>query len=162
MSLKPIKVLAVGDVNGKFDELLKKVTTVNKKSGPFDLLICVGEFFGPDQALNKKVASGEVPFPIPTYILGPCCPSTSQYFEEDNSEFSQNLTYLGKKGILNTASGLTIAYLNGIEASGSATRAFEFSEKNIDDLLLPVRSQVGFLGVDILLTSMWPADVSLF
>ncbi|KAE9550509.1 hypothetical protein FO519_006283 [Halicephalobus sp. NKZ332] len=162
MSAKSIKVLAVGDVNGKFQELLKKVSTVNKKSGPFDLLICVGEFFGPDQQLNQKVASGEINFPIPTYILGPCCPSTSQFFPEENAEFSPNLTYLGRKGILNTASGLTIAYLSGIETSGSSPRPFEFSEKNIDDLLLPVRSQVGFLGVDILLTSVWPADVAKF
>uniref|UniRef100_A0AC35G1K3 CWF19-like protein 1 n=1 Tax=Panagrolaimus sp. PS1159 TaxID=55785 RepID=A0AC35G1K3_9BILA len=164
MSAKPIKLLCVGDVNGRFQELLKRIKLVSQKSGNFDILLCVGEFFGPDAALNKKVASGEIQFPIPTYVLGPCCPSTSQFYPDENAEFSPNLTYLGRKGILNTAQGLTIAYVSGIEAvniDGEA-KLFEFNEKTIDDLLLPVRAKSGFLGVDILLTAVWPAEVSKY
>lgn len=160
---KPIKVLTVGDVNGRFDELLKKINIVNKKSGPFDLLFCVGEFFGPDPTINQKINDGEVKFPIPTYILGPCCPSTVQFYPEKNAEeLTENLTYLGRKGILTTATGLTIAYISGIESTSDEAREFEFDEKMVDDLLLPVRSQSGFLGVDILLTSIWPASVAKF
>uniref|UniRef100_A0A915D2X6 CWF19-like protein 1 n=1 Tax=Ditylenchus dipsaci TaxID=166011 RepID=A0A915D2X6_9BILA len=139
--------------------LINRVLAVNKKCGDFDILFCVGEFFGPDDAENRKVLSGEIDFPIPTYILGPCCPSTSVYYTENSVEISPSLTFLGRKGILNTASGLTIGYLSGIETSASTLNAFQFNDETIDDLLLPVRANSGFLGVDILLTSMWPAEV---
>lgn len=38
--------LVSGDVNGKFKTLFSRVEKVNSKSGPFDLLLCVGNFFG--------------------------------------------------------------------------------------------------------------------
>lgn len=38
--------LLCGDVEGKFDDLFKRVATIQKKSGPFDALLCVGNFFG--------------------------------------------------------------------------------------------------------------------
>lgn len=158
---KQIKVLCVGDVNGKFEQLIHRISFVNKKCGPFDVLLCVGEFFGPNDEENKKILSGELQFPIPAYILGPCCPSTSLYFPDQSIEFSPSLTYLGKKGILTTANGLTIGYFSGIEAAADQKQvnAFQFDQESVDDLLLPVSANSGFIGVDILLTSIWPADV---
>lgn len=41
-----VKVLLAGDVNGKIDALFKRVNSVNASNGPFDLLLCVGSFFG--------------------------------------------------------------------------------------------------------------------
>lgn len=41
-----VKVLVSGDVRGKFDTLFKRVSAVNSKAGPFEMLLCVGEFFG--------------------------------------------------------------------------------------------------------------------
>lgn len=157
---KPVRVLVCGDVNGQFEQLIKRVSAVNKKNGPFDTLLCVGEFFGPDTESNQKVIDAAIEFPVMTYILGPCCPSTSNFYPEGSVEFSANLTYLGKKGILNTASGLQIAYLSGIE--GSSVNSFQFTKDVVDELLMPVKASSGFLGVDILLTSMWPAQVSKF
>jgi len=40
------KILVAGDVGGNLEELYKRVSTVNAKSGPFDCLLCAGEFFG--------------------------------------------------------------------------------------------------------------------
>lgn len=101
---KQIKVLCSGDVNGNFKKLLSRVSTVNQKvldyfrydlygslfsqfffvfqfqCGPFDILVCVGEFFGPNDEENNKIIDGELQFPMPTYILGlfitiiPCSP----------------------------------------------------------------------------------------
>ncbi|KAI1719608.1 g-patch domain-containing protein [Ditylenchus destructor] len=172
---KAVKVLCAGDVNGNFKQLLNRVAAVNKKCGPFDVLFCVGEFFGPDEEKNAAVLNGEVQFPMPTYILGPCCPSTSQYYPEQSAELSSSLTYLGRKGILNTATGLTIGYLSGIESDSSTLNPFQFNGQTVDDLFMPVRANTGFLGLvncfirmiifslipfqDILLTSMWPTDV---
>uniref|UniRef100_A0A915B4K0 Cwf19-like protein C-terminal domain-containing protein n=1 Tax=Parascaris univalens TaxID=6257 RepID=A0A915B4K0_PARUN len=123
MSMKASKVLVSGDVNGRFDRLIRRVTNVCEKNGPFDMLICVGEFFGIDVEMNQKVIDGKLEFPITTYVLGPCCPSTSIFYPDDSAELSSSVTFLGKKGILNTATGLQVAYLSGVE--GSHSTAFQ-------------------------------------
>lgn len=157
MSKDQTRVLCVGDVCGHFDQLVKKVDVINKKNGPFDLLFCVGEFFGPNADDNEGILNGKVDFPVPTYVLGPCSSATSSFYPEESIEFSSSVTYLGKRGILNTASGLQIAYLSGVESTSSSS--FQFSGEDVQELLLPVRTQSGFLGVDVLLTSVWPAEV---
>jgi hypothetical protein len=43
--MSAVKVMLAGDCLGGFDTLFKKVAAVNKKNGPFDLLLCVGQFF---------------------------------------------------------------------------------------------------------------------
>lgn len=43
--MSAVKVLLAGDCLGGFEALFKKVAAVNKKNGPFDLLLCVGQFF---------------------------------------------------------------------------------------------------------------------
>uniref|UniRef100_A0A915NHI0 CWF19-like protein 1 n=1 Tax=Meloidogyne floridensis TaxID=298350 RepID=A0A915NHI0_9BILA len=163
---RQVKVLCSGDVNGNFKQLIARIALVNQKAGPFDILFCVGEFFGPDNDENEKVINGEIDFPVPTYILGPCCPSTSTYYPAESVEFSQSLTYLGKKGTLMTANGLLIGYFSGIEAPAIfspllKTLPFQFDTRSIDDLLTPLAASSGFMGVDILLTSIWPANVWL-
>ena len=45
MNSKPCKVLLAGDVGGSLQALFKRVTAVNKSSGPFDVLLCTGSFF---------------------------------------------------------------------------------------------------------------------
>ncbi|CAI5451940.1 unnamed protein product [Caenorhabditis angaria] len=152
------KVLCCGDVNGKFVELVKKLTTISQKSGPFDALFCVGEFFGDNDEDNEKLVNGQIEFPIPTYILGAADPRHAFLFPEESTEFSTNLTYLGKRGMLSTASGLQIAYLSGVE--GTSNEEHTFNREDIEELLIPLGTQAGFSGVDILLTSMWPAGVA--
>lgn len=34
-----LKILVVGDVEGQYDVLFNRVRTINKKSGPFDMLV---------------------------------------------------------------------------------------------------------------------------
>nr|CDJ80949.1 Cwf19 and Cwf19 protein domain containing protein [Haemonchus contortus] len=157
MSKDQARVLCVGDVRGEFEQLAKKIAVINKKNGPFDMLFCVGEFFGSNADENEKILNGKVEFEVPTYVLGPCTSTTSPFYPEESVEFSSSVTYLGKRGILNTASGLQVAYLSGVEAA--TTSSYQFSEEDIEELLVPVRTQSGYLGVDVLVTSMWPAEV---
>ena len=41
--MSAVKLMVCGDVGGNLDELFKKVEAVQKKSGVFDMLLCVGE-----------------------------------------------------------------------------------------------------------------------
>lgn len=43
-----VKVLLCGDVRGRIDQLVARVSKLQSSAhGPFDLLFCVGEFFAP-------------------------------------------------------------------------------------------------------------------
>ena len=69
--METLKILVSGDVEGNFDKLLKRVAAVNKKAGPFDLLLCVGRFLGPNRAAEDVLAlrAGSHVFPVATYII---------------------------------------------------------------------------------------------
>lgn len=53
--------LVCGDVNGQFDAVFKKVASLNaSKSGPFDMLLCVGNFFERPKAMHVADAATAV------------------------------------------------------------------------------------------------------
>ena len=67
---KALKVLFAGDVGGRVEALFKRMETVNASSGPFDLLLCTGGFFGgsgewrtpligPDAARSRATAAAD-------------------------------------------------------------------------------------------------------
>lgn len=52
--------LVCGDVRGNFKVLFNKLQNINQKSGPFDLLLCVGDFFGSDNAKLEAYKNGNL------------------------------------------------------------------------------------------------------
>uniref|UniRef100_S4RRW8 Uncharacterized protein n=1 Tax=Petromyzon marinus TaxID=7757 RepID=S4RRW8_PETMA len=170
MPEKPLRILACGDVNGRIDTLYGRVRTVQKKSGDFDLLLCLGSFFGASAEAEQEweaYKNGDKKAPIHTYILGANDQSTAKYFPEvDGMELAENITYLaGRKGVFTGASGLQMAYLSGVEAAGApgaAGPSHTFSRRDVVSLTEPLISDAKFRGVDILLTSPWPAGVTQY
>ncbi|KAK6487838.1 CWF19-like protein 1 [Huso huso] len=163
MADKPLRVLACGDVEGRINVLYNRVRAVQKKSGQFDLLLCVGDFFGMTseaEAEWEEYKTGTKKAPIQTYILGAADQDTVKCFPSaDGCELTENITYLGRKGVFTGASGLQIAYLSGREAQREPAPAYCFSPKDVDSLTAPLVSSSKFRGVDILLTSQWPRGV---
>ena len=74
-------------------------------------------------------------------------------------ELCQNLTFLGRSGLYATANGLLIAYLSGTEAPSdgrsSSHELVYFSQSDVDRLVASLPTE----GVDILLTTQWPAGI---
>uniref|UniRef100_A0A5F9D045 Inhibitor of nuclear factor kappa-B kinase subunit alpha n=1 Tax=Oryctolagus cuniculus TaxID=9986 RepID=A0A5F9D045_RABIT len=164
MAQKPLRLLACGDVEGKFDVLFNRVRAIQKKSGDFDLLLCVGNFFGstPD-AEWEEYKTGIKKAPIQTYVLGANNQETVKYFEDaDGCELAENVTYLGRKGIFTGSSGLQIVYLSGTESLNEPVPGYSFSPKDVSSLRTMLCSTPQFKGVDILLTSPWPKYVGNF
>uniref|UniRef100_A0A672NPX0 CWF19-like protein 1 n=1 Tax=Sinocyclocheilus grahami TaxID=75366 RepID=A0A672NPX0_SINGR len=162
MEDKPLRVLACGDVEGRINALFNRVNAIQKKSGQFDLLLCVGEFFGTSEAEAEWEAykSGAKKAPIHTYILGAASQETVKYFpNSDGCELAENITCLGRRGIFTGASGLQIAYVSGREAQQEPAPSHCFTSKDIIALAAPLLSNSKFRGVDILLTSQWPRGV---
>lgn len=156
-----IKILFCGDVEGKFDALFKRVDNINKKSGPFDLLLCVGNFFGINNKEFGPYKIGDKKVPIPTYILGPNKEDQLDQYPIDESDYElcTNVYYLGKRGIYNDSKGLKIAYISGMGGS-EKEEPWTYNKKDVADLCdAALRGNASFRGVDILLSSQWPAGI---
>ena len=61
--------------------------------------------------------------------------------------------------MLRGSSGLSVAYLSGMEGPSSDST---FIADDIEALRIPLLSNSQFKGVDILLTSQWPAGVEKY
>lgn len=156
-----LKILVAGDVQGKFRALFKRVSSVNEKSGPFDYLLCVGDVFGASDKEWNLVKSGAIEVPVTTYVLGPNkVEHLTKYSDINGCELCSNISYLGKRGVFTTSSGLRIAYVSGKIDGPQDTSFSESDVVCVRDVCL--RGQPNFKGVDILLTSMWPDAVSRF
>ncbi|XP_033102373.1 CWF19-like protein 1 [Anneissia japonica] len=163
--MEAIKILVSGDVEGNFDQLFKRVEKVNKKAGPFEALFCVGSFFSSSEKSKTewlKYENKQAKAPLPTYVLGANKPEVTGMFSKscNGYEMAENITYLGRKGVMNMMSGLQVAYLSGIEQESSGpSEAHSFAEQDINELAMPLVSNSSFKGVDILITSQWPRNV---
>ncbi|XP_062436560.1 CWF19-like protein 1 isoform X2 [Rhea pennata] len=164
MAAPLLRVLACGDVEGRLETLFGRVRAVQAKSGRFDMLLCVGNFFGStSDAEWEEYRTGVKKAPIPTYVLGANDQDTVRYFPDvSGCELAENITYLGRRGVFSGTSGLQIAYLSGTESQEEATPAYSFSSKDVTELKTSLLSIPKFKGVDILLTSPWPRDVGNF
>jgi hypothetical protein len=94
-------MLVCGDVGGKWEELYQRVKVVNKKNGPFHMLLCVGDFFGKGFQETEAEASDRLALitepPIPTFILGPTAQDqVGNYTDISGCEIgSSGIIYLG-------------------------------------------------------------------
>lgn len=157
MELKQ-KILCCGDVEGKFNALFKRVNKIVKSSGNFDMLLCVGNFFGINNTEFEAYKTGEIKVPLPVYILGPNKEEHASLYPISDVEICPNIFYIGKRGIFSTSKGVKIAYISGI--ANKTESEFTYTEKDITELFdVCIRGNSAFRGVDILLTSQWPKSI---
>ncbi len=163
-----LKILIIGDVHGKFSAFSKKIDSLQKKNS-FDLIFCVGEFFsGSESDMNflKLLKSGEKKLGTPVFVLGAASKKNDQIYKNElneSNEFCENLTYLGKSGSYTTHQGLKVVYLSGIEKGSDQDNGDynTFSKEDIDRLLGSIKTHgADYRGVDLLLTTQWPAGMA--
>lgn len=104
-----------------------------------------------------------VPVIVPTYILGPNQQEHAKHYENlADGEICPNLTYLGRRGLYNVSTGIKIAYVSGLEGKESDTDTewiFKMEDvKSVRNACL-ASNNTGreYRGIDILVTSQWPA-----
>ncbi|XP_058788550.1 CWF19-like protein 1 [Phymastichus coffea] len=156
------KVLLCGDVEGHFKFLFSKVEAINKQSGPFDFLLCVGNFFGQNNKELEPYKDGSKTISVPTYILGPNKKEHIKYYPNENGcEICTNLTYLGNYGLYTSSLGLKIVYLSGVQKSPDIPKECLFDDKAVTAVRNAcLKGSPAFRGVDILLTSQWPEGIT--
>ncbi|PQQ16978.1 zinc finger CCCH domain-containing protein 64 [Prunus yedoensis var. nudiflora] len=155
------KILLCGDVLGHLKQLFKRVASVNKSAGPFDALFCVGQFF-PDSAdqldeFNDYI-EGRAQIPLPTYFIGDygvaatkvllaaTKDSGNQGFKLDGLKICNNLYWLKGSGKFKLH-GLSVAYLSGLQCSGS--QQFGMYSQDDVDVLRAVAEEPGIIDFGI-------------
>ncbi|KAF5357955.1 hypothetical protein D9756_001453 [Leucocoprinus leucothites] len=127
MNTDTVKILTVGSAVGSIQDLLAKIKAIDAKHGKFDLVLCIGDFFGPTREEveggddnNDEVSmllSGKMEVAVECYIMQGAYPLPQQViqkFAKTGGELCKNVFLLGKSGLITTANGLRIACLGGI------------------------------------------------
>jgi hypothetical protein len=167
-----MKILVSGDVNGRFSALFSRISSIIKKTGDFDLLLCVGSFFAGTDGCRKEwddVKTSALSAPLPIFVLGPDKEECCHYYDAippAGGELAENITCLGQRGIYTTSSGLQIAYISGnYDSSHYKTPhtdpshlSVHYNDEDVQSLCR-LTEDVSFKGVDILMTSEWPKNV---
>ncbi|XP_055345564.1 CWF19-like protein 1 isoform X2 [Paramacrobiotus metropolitanus] len=157
-----VKILVVGDVEGRFATVFSKINALHKKNGPFEAVFCVGNFFGDDNSEWSQVQQCSLQINVATYILGPIFAEHVRFYaQQEAGDLAPNLTYLGQRGIFTFGCGLKVAYLSGKEAadpSSSDASAISFNQQSVEEVATLAGGNT-CPGVDLLLTSQWPAGV---
>ncbi|XP_037093404.1 LOW QUALITY PROTEIN: CWF19-like protein 1 [Pollicipes pollicipes] len=153
--MAPVKILVCGNIDGKFNQVFNRVSSVNKKNGPFEFLLCCGSFFGLNNSEWAAYREGTRRVPIQTYVLGAAsrlprdvhpCP--------DADELCTDVVALGERGVFTSSGGASVAYLappDGGEPSQADVRALEQAV-----------AASGAAGLDLLLTTAWPRGVTRY
>ncbi|XP_020579449.1 zinc finger CCCH domain-containing protein 59 [Phalaenopsis equestris] len=169
MAGSPPRILLCGDVLGRLNQLFKRVQSVNKSTGPFDALLCVGQFF-PDSANGLEEFAnyfdGSSPIPIPTYFIGDYGAGSTRFvsaaaklpsnngFKTDGLEVCPNLYWLKGSGKF-SLHGLSVFYLSGRQIPDDEGNG-RYSRDDVD-ALRALAEEPGV--VDIFMTNEWPSGV---
>ena len=99
MSALPVRVLVLGSAKGKLKDAFTKLSSLNVKAGPFNVVICLGDLFGDDDdEYFQQLISGEIEIPVSTYftIGRRPLPETVKMLVGHGGQVCENLFFLGK------------------------------------------------------------------
>lgn len=139
-----VKVLICGDVDGNFDQMLSRVTTLqNSSHGPFQILFFTGSLF--QSAAEFDLVAPTLIFPMKAYSFDRTGVTDNILSAESNLEF-----FSASGAGLATVSNLTVGFMN----NGADAESMQ-DAKDICQL-------VGYRGCDILFTADWPRETHHF
>jgi len=164
------RVLICGDVNGKLEKLYHDVSRLQEKHGQFDFLLCCGKFLPLEKYPEfQTYISGEKTIPILTYFVDSESTTFMTHCGSDLLPLGNTgrIFFLGTYGVKDIM-GVRVAHLSGrmptrpeeyhasfINKKGEPAFGSHFYNSGVIENL---KQQKG-VGIDILLTSEWPANV---
>jgi len=93
-----VRVLVIGSAKGRLKDAITKISSLNSKAGPFQVVICLGDLFGEDEdEYFQQVISGEVEIPVATYftIGRKELPESVKMLVAHGGQVCENLFFLG-------------------------------------------------------------------
>ncbi|EFY90917.1 CwfJ domain protein [Metarhizium acridum CQMa 102] len=155
------KIIILGSLNGQLEPAFNKLATLHAKNN-FSLAILTGDVFtsDTDDKTISALLNGSLEVPLPTYFtIGThSLPERIATKVEAGEEICHNLHFLGKRSITKTSEGLRIVTLGGLldtKVVGGQSKEQHLPFHTDDD----AKGLKGANNADILLTSMWPANV---
>jgi len=161
----PRRLFICGDASGRLEELYATIEKQIARLGCFDALLCVGDFLPP---LGTAVEG------FSPYLRGEKVPPIETFFVDGGPTLLQSapagcvlgggLHFLGGYG-LREVWGLRIAFLSGrydqalYETSGADFVGNAYTCRAVAELQKMCASDPWGRGVDVLLTSEWPAGL---
>ena len=157
----------IGDVNGHFPAVLRKLATLHAKQN-FALVIIAGNLFASpsdsteeDEKNVRSLIHGSIDVPVPTYFaLGSNAfpKEVVEKLSSSDDELCHNLHFLGKRTTMKTAEGIRIVALGGrldpnIIAGQSQDKYPPFYSDTDAKVLR------GASTADILVTGEWPEGI---
>jgi hypothetical protein len=150
-----------GSINGQLRSAFNKLSALHAKN-VFSFAIVTGNLFGEAQDDNQltDLLEGRIEIPCPTYFTVGTIQLPSRVVEriERDEEIAPNLHYLGKRSVTKTSEGVRIVTLGGVLdlniVAGLSQDQHEPLHTEGD-----AKALRGANNADILLTTMWPADV---
>lgn len=153
--------IVLGSLNGNLEPAFKKLSTLHSKNN-FALALLTGDVFTPEtpDSTIDALLKGTIEISLPTYftIGNHALPERIAAKVEAEEEICSNLHFLGKRGITKTSDGIRIVALGGQLDSnvvGGQSKDQHLPFHTADD----AKALKGANTADILLTSMWPANV---
>ncbi|KAJ9665175.1 hypothetical protein H2201_004649 [Coniosporium apollinis] len=161
------KIVVVGDVNGQFVDVFKKISALHAKNA-FSFALIAGNLFSDpvtatdqDDENVKNLIEGKTDVPLPTYFALGTCGLPQRIIDRLQSsagEVCPNLYFLGKRTTIKTSEGIKIVALGGsldtnITAGISKDKYSPFYSEDDAKVLRGANS------ADILVTSQWPAAI---
>lgn len=162
---RPRKVLVCGDARGGLAKLAATVEAQASKVGAFDLVLCVGSFFAEAAGVDEAAAAflrGESRLPTRVHFID--TGAALLHASPGGRQLCENLHFLGGYGIREVC-GLRVAFLSGVYDPTRYDRSDvdfvggAFTRRAVSELMRVASEEKH--GVDILLTSGWPADLDL-
>ncbi|KAK5658881.1 hypothetical protein OQA88_1695 [Cercophora sp. LCS_1] len=160
------KVFVFGSINGRLAAAFGKLAALNAKNN-FSFAMVAGDLFDdvssqdPDEL--KALLDGQIAIPCPTYFTVGTRALPPDVLERisANEEVAPNLHFLGKRSITNTSDGVRIVTLGGLLDGGvdGGIIALSKDESEPFHTEIDARTLRGANNADILLTTMWPADI---
>lgn len=97
MTSPPVRVLVLGSAKGNLKDAFNKLSSLNAKAGPFDVVLCLGDLFGDEDEYFQQLISGEVEIPVSTYftIGRRALPETVKMLVGHGGQVCENLFFLG-------------------------------------------------------------------
>ncbi|EIN07103.1 hypothetical protein PUNSTDRAFT_104608 [Punctularia strigosozonata HHB-11173 SS5] len=185
-----LKILTVGPAAGSIRDLFAKVKSIDAKHGKFDLLLCVGDFFGKEQGSDTQdLLEDKLEVPMECYVMqgGYALPTpVIEKYAKTGGELCKNVFLLAKSAMVTTPQGLKIACLGGVydsvayvtSDSAPGFHSAEYSRQTVDKLLANISgpqknknykslTAIQSAGgpselVDILITNSWPTSITEF
>ncbi|KAK4444272.1 CwfJ C-terminus 1-domain-containing protein-like protein [Podospora aff. communis PSN243] len=157
------KIFVFGSVDGQLQSAFSKLASIHAKTG-FSFALVTGNLFAEpdlqDQDALSALLDGQIYIVCPTYFTVGTHALPPRVLEkiEADEEIAPNLHYLGKRSTTKTSEGVRIVTLGGIldpniVAGQSKDQTSPFHTES------DAKSLRGANNADILLTTMWPADV---